>query len=244
MLKEYTLKIVLASFLLQGCTTAQSSSCEQMYAYAPNVNAQSTVYHAQPVMYVGGPLDNTGRVSARPVTKESVSYSNSSSVQVGSDFEERLKRMKARQSAARRTAEQKKQQQILRDRERKINDFLWKNEIPGVSDTRLLLKNTITDVDDKLRRLAKDLRITGRNPETDPTYIAIRNKRNKVQANLNALDDKIMNAIVSKSAGNAAETLVVSSDESAEMNAALANLQMAAKQYKDDTEKSIQSANW
>jgi len=233
--------MLVLCMLLAGCTTSPSSSYGGAYAYQQNTYAQNTTYRPQSVRYVGGPLDNTGNSTYQTVTP---SYSATSRSEVGSAFSKKLATMKAKQAAAEKAAQEKARQQTLKDRERRITEFLWKNEIPGVSDTRVLLKNTITEADKRLKNLANDLRLAGKTPESDSAYVEILNKRNRLRSHLTALDNKIMSAIVAKSAGSAAEAVSFSATESAEMATAKANLQSAATQYRNDTEQIIRSSNW
>lgn len=237
MFRNYALLLSGLSLIGCGCSTSRSASYGRSCPYGQNVYAQTTTYRQQPVCYAGGVVveNNQGVAPSRPATSKS---------QVSSAFTRKLATMKSKQAAAQQAAQAKERQQALKERERRITDFLWKNEIPGVSDTRVLLKNTINDADRKLKTLASDLRLAGQAPESDSTYLEIKNKRNRLRSNLAALDDKIMDAIVSKSAGSAAEAVSISASESANAATARANLQSAASQYKIDTEQIIRSANW
>ena len=249
---------ILASLVLVGCTTYQYPARGATYVVQQGTYVRPTTYNHQTVRYIGGPLDNTGggqiHAASRPAYEPSghaasrpayePSRPSTSRTEVGSDFSKKLAAMKSKQSAAQQASQQKAHQQALVDRERRINEFLWKNEIPGLSDTRILLKNTINSTDRKLAGLAKDIRLAGRSPETDQTYLEILDKRNRMKANLDALDVKIMDVIVSDSAGAAAESAALSPAELSEVAAARSNLQSAALRYKTDAERMIKSANW
>lgn len=231
-MRKGTSMSLFSILLLAGCATSQY----QGYTYQPRSVAQNTSYRTQPVQYVSSPAANQQVATT--------SYSATSRTAVSSTFSKKLSAMRSKQAAAEEASRKAAAEQAARERERRINEFLWKNEIPGLSDTRILLKNTIVEADRKLVALAKDLRLAGKSPSSDPTYIEIYNKRNRVRANLKALDDKIMGAIVSKSAGSAAETLTLSADEAGEVAAARQNLQSAATQYRAETENLIKSTNW
>lgn len=218
--------------LLAGCATTQY----QDYTYQPRGVAQNTSYRTQPTQYY-----SSSAVNQQVAT---TSYSATSRTAVSSAFSKKLSAMRSKQAAAEQASRKAAAEQAARERERRINEFLWKNEIPGLSDTRTLLKNTIVEADRKMLALAKDLRLAGKSPSSDPTYIEIYNKCNRVRANLRALDEKIMGVIVSKSAGSAAETITLSADEAGEVAAARQNLQNAATQYRAETENLIKSANW
>ena len=232
--------LILLFFALSGCISAQSPA----YGSGSNVSTQNTyAYDAssrvQQVRYIGGPLDNTGGAYV-----STTSYSSTSGSQVGSAFTKKLRKMKDIEDAKRQAEQGRERQRILHERERRIKEFLWNNEIPGVSDTRLLLKTTILDADKKLKSLERDLKLAGRAPSSDSTYIEILKKRNRVYANLQSLDAKIMDAIVSKSAGSAAKSVTVSTIEYDEITAATANLQTTAQQYKEDTEEILRTSKW
>ena len=88
------------------------------------------------------------------------------------------------------------------------------------------------------------MKLAGRVPSSDSTYIEILKKRNRVYANLQSLDAKIMDSIVSKSASSAAKSVTVSTTEYNEITAATANLQTTAQQYKVDTEEILRTSKW
>lgn len=228
--------LILSFLLLSGCVSAQSPA----YGSGSNVFMQNASSRMQQVRYIGGPLDNTGGGAYVSTT----SYSSPSGSQVGSVFTKKLRKMKDIEDAKKQAEQGRERQRILHERERRIKEFLWNNEIPGVSDTRLLLKTTILDADKKLKSLERDLKLAGRVPSSDSTYIEILKKRNRVYANLQSLDAKIMDAIVSKSAGSAAKSVTVSTTEYNEITAATANLQTTAQQYKADTEEILRTSKW
>lgn len=232
--------LVLGLFLA-GCSTSQDMSRRDMYTYRMNSYAQTASFRQSPIRYIGGPLDNS---SNRGLQTAVSPCSTTSRSQVGSTFSKRLAAMKEKQVAAQQAAQARARLQAQKDRERRITEFLWENEIPGVSDTRVLLKNTIAEADRKLKNLADDLRLAGQEPGSDSIYVAILHKRNRLQSNLKTLDDKIMSAIVSKSAGSAAGVVSFSAQESCEMAMARANLQSVATQYRSDTEQIIRSSDW
>jgi len=237
-MKNLYLNVAVAIVWLTGC--ASGSAYSRADISKQSLYVQNTGYGIQPVRYIGGPLDNTasgGYVNRCP-------YSSSAGSQVGSAFSKRLKKMKDSEVAAQQAAQRRERQMVQEERERRINTFLRQNFIPGVSDTRLLLKTTILDADKKLKSLERDLKLAGRVPSSDSTYIEILKKRNRVYANLQSLDAKIMDAIVSKSAGSAAKSVTVSTTEYNEITAATANLQTTAQQYKVDTEEILRTSKW
>lgn len=237
-MKNVYLNVVVTIVLLTGC--ASGSGYSRADISKQSLYVQNTGYGMQPVRYIGGPLDNTGGGTYVSAT----SYSSPSGSQVGSAFTKKLRKMKDIEDAKQQAEQSRVRQRILHERERRIKEFLWENEIPGVSDTRLLLKTTILDADKKLKSLERDLKLAGRVPSSDSTYIEILKKRNRVYANLQSLDAKIMDAIVSKSAGSAAKSVTVSTTEYNEITAATANLQTTAQQYKADTEEILRTSKW
>ncbi len=236
-MKNVYLNVVVTIVLMTGCASGSGYSRAEISKQSMYV--QNTGYGMQPVRYIGGPLGNIGGAYV-----STTSYSSTSGSQVGSAFTKKLRKMKDIEDAKRQAEQGRERQRILHERERRIKEFLWNNEIPGVSDTRLLLKTTILDADKKLKSLERDLKLAGRVPSSDSTYIEILKKRNRVYANLQSLDAKIMDAIVSKSAGSAAKSVTVSTTEYDEITAATANLQTTAQQYKQDTEEILRTSKW
>ena len=118
---------------------------------------------------------------------------------------------------------------VQRDRERSINDFLRSCGMWGgtVRDTRDNFKIALGTADRQLAELRRIIALSGGVPETDSHYIAVKANRDKLNGRLQALDNRIMNAIVSKATGDVAKRLVWRDEDRQAANAAMSNLQQA-----------------
>jgi len=122
---------------------------------------------------------------------------------------------------------------VQRDRERSINDYLRSCGMWGgaVKDTRDNYKVALGTADRQLAELRRKIMLSGGVPEKDARYVAVKVNRDRLNGRLQALDNRIMNAIVSKATGDAAKRLVCREEDRWATNAAMSNLQQAQERY-------------
>lgn len=122
---------------------------------------------------------------------------------------------------------------VQRDREQSINSFLQSCGMWGgtVKDTRDNFKVALGTADRQLAALKRKITLAGGVPETDQRYIAVKANRDRLNDRLQALDNRIMNAIVSKATGDAAKRLVWRDEDRQAASAATGNLQQAQGGY-------------
>ena len=128
---------------------------------------------------------------------------------------------------------------VQRDRERSINDFLRSCGMWGgtVRDTRDNFKVALGTADRQLAELKRKITLAGGAPETDSRYIAVKANRDRLNGRLQALDNRIMNAIVSKATGDAARRLVWRDEDRRAADAAMGNLQQAQGRYDAENQR-------
>ena len=100
-----------------------------------------------------------------------------------------------------------------------------------VRDTRDNFKVALGTADRQLVELKRKITLAGGVPETDSRYVAVKAKRDRLNGRLQALDNRIMNAIVSKATGDAAKRLVWRDEDRQAASAAMGNLQQAQDRY-------------
>ena len=128
---------------------------------------------------------------------------------------------------------------VQRDRERSINEFLRSCGMWGgtVRDTRDNFKVALGTADRQLAELKRKITLAGGVPETDSRYIAVKANRDRLNGRLQALDNRIMNAIVSKATGDAAKRLVWRDEDRQAASAAMGNLQQAQDRYDAENQR-------
>ena len=137
-------------------------------------------------------------------------------------------------------------QTILRDRERRINEYLrtcgmWGNT---VQETRDKLRMSIGTADRQMVQLRNRIIVAGGNPDSNSNYLAVKEVRDNLAAKLQALDKRIMNAIVSKATGDVARRLIWQDEDKNAANAAMENLQRAEEQQSNENRKLLNQARW
>ena len=137
-------------------------------------------------------------------------------------------------------------QTILRDRERRINEYLrtcgmWGNT---VQETRDKLKMSIGTADRQMAQLRNRIIVAGGNPDSNSNYLAVKEVRDNLAAKLQGLDNRIMNAIVSKATGDVARRLIWQDEDKNAANAAMENLQRAEEQQANENRKLLNQARW
>lgn len=120
-------------------------------------------------------------------------------------------------------------QTVQRERERSINEYLRTCGMWGstVQDTRDKMKISIASADRQLAQLRNKIIVAGGTPATNSSYRAAKEARDNLAAKLEALDNRIMNAIVSKATGDVARRLIWEEEDKVDANAAMDNLQRA-----------------
>lgn len=128
---------------------------------------------------------------------------------------------------------------VQRDRERSINEYLRSCGMWGgtVRDTRDNFKVALGTADRQLAQLRRKITLAGGVPETDSRYVAVKSSRDRLNDRLQALDNRIMDAIVSKATGDAARRLVWRDEDRQAANAAMSNLQQAQGGYDAETRR-------
>jgi hypothetical protein len=100
-----------------------------------------------------------------------------------------------------------------------------------VRDTRDNFKVALGTADRQLAELTRKIALAGGVPETDSRYLAVKTSRDRLNDRLQALDNRIMNAIVSKATGDAARRLVWREEDRQAAGAAMGNLQQMQGRY-------------
>ena len=133
---------------------------------------------------------------------------------------------------------------VQRDRERSINHFLRSCGMWGgtVKDTRDSFKVALGTADRQLAELKRKIALAGGVPETDSRYIAVKASRDRLNGRLQALDNRIMDAIVSKATGDAAKRLVWREEDRQAASAAMGNLQQAQGRYDAESQRLLNQA--
>lgn len=192
---------------LCGCTSG-GGSCQGNYAYRGNYASSSCprtpVYTQQSQV-----------AQYRPQTVVAPTYSFTDPTATGSGFQKSYGKT------------------VQRDKERSINDYLRSCGMWGgtVRDTRDNFKVALGTADRQLGEVRRKITLSGGIPETDSRYIAIKANRDRLKGRLQALDNRIMSAIVSKATGDAAKRLVWREDDRQAANAAMGNLRQAQGKY-------------
>ena len=106
-----------------------------------------------------------------------------------------------------------------------------------VRDTRDNFKVALGTADRQLAQLRRKITLAGGVPETDSRYVAVKSSRDRLNDRLQALDNRIMDAIVSKATGDAARRLVWRDEDRQAANAAMSNLQQAQGGYDAETRR-------
>ncbi len=198
---------VLCIVYLCGCTSG-GRSYQRNYAhqgnYANRSYSRSPVYTQQPQA-----------TQSRPQTVVTPTYSFTDPSATGSGFQDAYGKT------------------IQRDRERIINDYLRSCGMWGgtVRDTRDNFKVALGTADRQLAELTRKIALAGGVPETDSRYLAVKTSRDRLNDRLQALDNRIMNAIVSKATGDAARRLVWREEDRQAAGAAMGNLQQMQGRY-------------
>lgn len=128
---------------------------------------------------------------------------------------------------------------VQRDKERSINEFLRSCGMWGgtVRDTRDNFKVALGTADRQLAQLKRKITLAGGVPETDSRYIAVKARRDRLNGQLQALDNRIMNAIVSKATGDVARRLVWRDEDRQAASAAMGNLQQTQGGYDAENQR-------
>ena len=198
---------VICIACLCGCTSG-GRSCQGNYAYQRNYANSS--YPRAPVYTQQPPATQN---SSQTVVTPTYSFADPSAT--GAGFKDSYGKT------------------VQRDRERSINTFLQTCGMWGgtVKDTRDNFKVALGTADRQLAELKRQITLSGGVPETDQRYIAVKANRDKLNGRLQALDNRIMNAIVSKATGDAAKRLVWRDEDRQAASAATGNLQQAQDKY-------------
>ena len=198
---------------LCGCTSG-GGSCQGNYAYHGNYVSSSCsrtpVYTQQPQV-----------TQYRSQTVVTPTYSFTDPTATGSGFQDAYGKT------------------VQRDRERSINGFLRSCGMWGgtVRDTRDNFKVALGTADRQLSELKRKITLAGGVPETDSRYIVVKANRDRLNGRLQAVDNRIMNAIVSKATGDAAKRLVWREEDRRAANAAMGNLQQVQDGYDADNQR-------
>ena len=141
---------------------------------------------------------------------------------------------------------QKLQRTTLRGREQKITAFLRSNGLWGgqVLDIREKLKVAIELADKKLAALYRDIMLGGGAVASDSRYRAAKASRDNLSRKLQALDERIMSAIINKSTGDVAKQLIFDDEDKAAADAALGNVRQAEQNYGNQAKELLRRSNW
>ena len=137
-------------------------------------------------------------------------------------------------------------QTVQRNRERSINEYLRSCGMWGstVQDLRDQLRVSIGTADRQLVQLRNKIIIAGGRPEANSNYMAVKACRDNLVNKLKALDDRIMNAIISKATGDAAKRLIWREEDKAAANAAISNLEQAIERQNNENQNLLRQSNW
>lgn len=198
---------------LCGCASG-GGSYQGNYAYSGNYASSSysrTPVHTQ--------QSQAAQYRAQPVVTPTYSFTDPSDT--GSEFNNSYGKT------------------VQRDKERSINNYLQSCGMWGgtVKDTRDKFKVALEIADQKLADLKREITLAGGIPETDSRYIAVKTNRDRLKGRLHALDKRIMNAIVSKTTGDAARRLVWRDEDRQAASAAMGNLQQAQDRYDAENQR-------
>ena len=204
---------VICGVCFCGCTSGRGAY-QGTYAYQGNYSnssySRTPVYTQQPQV-----------TQYRPQTVVTPTYSFTDPAATGSGFQDAYEKT------------------VQRDRERSINDFLRSCGMWGgtIRDTRDNFKVALGTADRQLAELKRKITLAGGVPETDSRYIAVKANRDRLNGRLQALDNRIMNAIVSKATGDAAKRLVWRDEDRQAASAAMGNLQQVQGRYDAENQR-------
>lgn len=212
------------TIVMSGCASSGTGQYGNGYSYTPRstYSSPSSGYNTYSTR------SNTSTVQSRPqqvIVEKTYSFSDPN--QTGASFQSNYR-----------------QSQAL-DRERKINAFLRSEGMLGdVIETRDKFKIAIRSADEKLRQLRREIAISGNAATADSRYLALKANRDRLEAKLQSLDDRIMNAIVNKTTGEVARHLIWRAEDREAANAATGNLQNVEQQYERRANDLLRQSNW
>ena len=137
-------------------------------------------------------------------------------------------------------------QTMKRDRERNINTYLRSCGMWGgtVLELREQMLVAIEAADKQLVRLRTKIILAGGSPDADANYIAAKKVRDNLALKLRALDNRVMEAIVSKATGDVAKRLIWREDDKVSAQATLSNLEHGVEWQNNETQSLLEKANW